>query len=1301
MFSFANAASTRIRIAALPLLAFSIAFCCLGGGLLHADDDAADLLHQLGRSGGLLVHVGCGEGQVTEQLAESSRFLIHGVARRPADVTAARQRLRDRRLYGRVSVDRYDGRRLPYAESMVTAIVVSEQEPVSDEELWRVVAPGGVVLRQRDGRWQKKVKPRPDDIDEWTHYLHDASGNAVASDEIVGPPRRLQWIGSPRWSRHHDRMASMSALVSANNRIFYIMDEGSRISIQLPSKWMLVGRDAFNGVELWKRPIPEWHNHLWPLKSGPTQLARRLVAVGDHVYAPLGVKAPISILKAATGETVAEIEGTEGAEELIVHDGTVYAMVNQNAYETDDFEPLNNVGDQGRVAKEWRWNERPREIVAADALTGEVKWRRKASIAPLTLAAGHDRVFYFDGGKVVALNAGNGEPAWQSAEAKRRAVVTMNFGPKLVVYDGMVLFAGGDRLMHAYDASGGDEIWTAPHARGGYQSPEDLLVAGGLIWSAPTTSGRDSGVFTGRDPKTGEVKKEFPPDVETYWFHHRCYIAKATDRFLLPSRTGVEFVDMGEEHWDIHHWVRGGCLYGVMPCNGLLYAPPHNCACYPEAKLSGMNALAPASNQWTPPTEVSEAERLEQGPAFGKPVTAAARPGDWPTYRGDRGRKGHSSTRVGADAQELWKVQLQGRLTSPTVAEGKLFVAEIDQHTLHALNERTGKSAWTFTAGGRIDSPPTIEQGRVYFGCVDGWVYCLRASDGALIWRYRAAPEDRRLVAFGQLESVWPVHGSVLVEGDSVYCVAGRSVFLDGGMRLLAIDAKTGEQVGESVLDDKDADTGQPLQDRIATLQMPVGLPDILSSDGRYIYMKSQRFDHQGRRQSLGPISGDPALHGGSQKGDFSHLFAPMGFLDNDWFHRSYWVFGQNYAGGHNGYYQAGKYAPSGRILTADDERVYGFARKPQYYKWTTTIEHHLFASSKSPPDVEPQATRRGRSTAGMINFEKPKTLSPVETALTVEAWVRPERPEGVVLAHGGPLNGYALVVRQGKPRFVSTIAQKRYMAPGKKRIAGKWTHLVGVLSDGAIRLYVDGEFVSQAKTSGLIKLEPAQGLQIGADEGSPVGDYRSPLAFSGMIDEVRVYHTALSDEQISKRFADAKSQLAGAKLVLSCSFDKATAADESSFAHPSTARGATPALGKHGRAMRFRARGGAPQTGSFVKHDWNLDLPLYAQAMVSTRDVLFAAGPPDLIDEEETFKRLTIGDRTVQKLLSQQDAALAGEQGGVLVAVDKASGKKLNQWRLSAPPSWDAMAAAHGRLFLTLQDGTVRALGKPPEAKP
>ncbi len=85
------------------------------------------------------------------------------------------------------------------------------------------------------------------------------------------------------------------------------MDEGSRISIQLPSKWKLVARDAFNGVILWKKPIEKWHDQLWPLKSGPTQLAKRLVTAGDRVFVPLALNAPVSCLDAATGDVMLDL----------------------------------------------------------------------------------------------------------------------------------------------------------------------------------------------------------------------------------------------------------------------------------------------------------------------------------------------------------------------------------------------------------------------------------------------------------------------------------------------------------------------------------------------------------------------------------------------------------------------------------------------------------------------------------------------------------------------------------------------------------------------------------------------------------------------------------------------------------------------------------------------------------------------------------------------------------------------------------------------------------------------------------
>jgi outer membrane protein assembly factor BamB len=511
--------------------------------------------------------------------------------------------------------------------------------------------------------------------------------------------------------------------------------------------------------------------------------------------------------------------------------------------------------------------------------------------------------------------------------------------------------------MFALSIKDGSMLWQMPHHPCGHMgTPDDILVAGGLVWNGAVAKGSDSGAMTGHDLHTGEIKSDFTPDVDTHWFHHRCYRAKATDKYLLFSRTGIEFIDHAAEHWICHHWVRGACHYGIMPCNGLIYAPQHPCACYIEAKLSGFTALAPPSPTVKPRRNIPGTERLTRGSAYGenfKSQISELRTEDWPTFRHDAARSGTTKTKVQPDSlKRTWSSKLGGKLSTMVVADGKLFVASSDAHTVHALDADTGEPLWSFTTGGRVDSPPTIWKGRALFGSADGYVYCLNANDGKLIWRYRAAPDNHRMMVFDQVESVWPVHGSVLVYDDVLYCVAGRSMFLDGGLRLLRLDPKTGRKISETILDDRDPDTGQNLQAHIQTLNMPVALPDILSCDGKYVYMRSLPFDLEGKRKFVAYV---PVRE---QQGDDLHLFCPTGFLDDSLWHRTYWGYGRAWASGAGGYYQAGRVIPAGRPLVFDDEKVYGYGRLWQYYRWTTPLEFELFAAKKQP-ELEKASTER------------------------------------------------------------------------------------------------------------------------------------------------------------------------------------------------------------------------------------------------------------------------------------------------------------------------------------------------------
>ncbi|MHC4352473.1 MAG: outer membrane protein assembly factor BamB family protein [Planctomycetota bacterium] len=939
----------------------------LGISLPAAGDVTWEQIRELsGVRGGLVVHLGCGKGELTATLGAGDAYIVHGLDTDATMVSAAREHIKARGLYGTVSADTFDGSTLPYIDRLVNLVVAEDLGDVRMDEIMRVLTPGGVAYVKHDGKWHRQVKPRPKDIDEWTHYLHDATGNAVAHDTVVGPPRRMQWVGSPRWGRHHDHMSSVSAVVTSGGRLFYVVDEAPRFSILIAPQWKLVARDAFNGTILWKRSIGEWYNHLHRLKSGPAELPRRLVAQGDRVYVTLGLDAPISVLDAVTGETIRTYNETAGTDEILVSDGTILALIGgESAPSATAKSRLENLKDPS--------GESDGKLIALRAESGEVLWTSPHRIVKLALAMNDKCVVLLSADRVLCLEKSSGDLVWRSEPVARAEKWPVRSGPTLVLYEDVVLLAGGELAaeanrtwkvdqndtLTALSIKDGTVLWKAPHPLSGYASPEDVLVAGGRVWIGETTSGHAVGRFVGRDVRTGQVVSEFDPDVDTYWFHHRCYRGKATDRFLLMSRTGTEFIDFNQQHWDIHHWVRGACLYGVMPANGLLYAPQNPCACFPEAKQFGLNVLAPAKGVRIPRSATQKA-RLQKGPAYNQidnSQSTIVNPNDWPTYRHDNARSGRTGARVPSKLTSAWNANLGGNLTSPVVAGGKVFVASKDTHTVHALDARSGEVLWSYTAGARVDSPPTIFHGTVLFGSADGYVYSLRTTNGALIWRFRAAPMDQRAMWFEQLESVWPVHGSVLVQNGVIYCVAGRSAFLDDGMRLIRLDPATGRLLSETVLDDQDPASGKAIQDYARQHNMPVSLPDILSCDGRLVYMRSQPFDLAGKRLPLKalPYAGNPERYSipSTQRPEHAHLFCPTGFLDDSWWHRTYWVYGSHFPGGWAGYPLAGKVAPSGKILVFDEENVYGYGRQPQYYRWTTPIEHHLFSAAKNPAEVE------------------------------------------------------------------------------------------------------------------------------------------------------------------------------------------------------------------------------------------------------------------------------------------------------------------------------------------------------------
>jgi len=146
-------------------------------------------LQESGIRGGLIVHLGCGDGKRTVEFYANDRYLVHGLDTDPGDVSRARQQIAAIRLYGKVSVDTFDGIHLPYIDNLVNLLVAEDLGNVSMDEVMRVLCPGGVACIRHEGKWSRTVKAWPSEIDEWTHYMHGPDNNAVAKSAVERWPK--------------------------------------------------------------------------------------------------------------------------------------------------------------------------------------------------------------------------------------------------------------------------------------------------------------------------------------------------------------------------------------------------------------------------------------------------------------------------------------------------------------------------------------------------------------------------------------------------------------------------------------------------------------------------------------------------------------------------------------------------------------------------------------------------------------------------------------------------------------------------------------------------------------------------------------------------------------------------------------------------------------------------------------------------------------------------------------------------------------------------------------------------------
>jgi arylsulfatase A-like enzyme len=170
--------------------------------------------------------------------------------------------------------------------------------------------------------------------------------------------------------------------------------------------------------------------------------------------------------------------------------------------------------------------------------------------------------------------------------------------------------------------------------------------------------------------------------------------------------------------------------------------------------------------------------------------------------------------------------------------------------------------------------------------------------------------------------------------------------------------------------------------------------------------------------------------------------------------------------------------------------------------------ENH--ASARGAPLVAGRDGHKARRFDGtaLIDVGKAKSLSPCTPGWTVSVTFKADKPDGILLTHGGASQGYCLYLRGGKPAWAVRSSRRIATVAGAEPVGTGWNTLTATITaDKHLVLLCNGKCIAKGKLHDFITKDPNQGLRIGANRGSQVvSDYLLP-GFAGLIESVQIFN--------------------------------------------------------------------------------------------------------------------------------------------------------------------------------------------------
>jgi len=797
-----------------------------------------DLAHQLitkaGTSRGLCVLLGCEDGALALELVRKSGFFLYVQDPRPGPVAAVQKTLDVDGLYGsRVLVEQKSLDSLPFADNTVDVVfaplgfksaaqgagAAHKLKDLSLKQILRVLRPGGRAIigtvkgveeqltekqlsqwirnqlseeisfkfgQDAFGSWGLITKPLPKGMDSWSHWEHGPDNNPVSNDTVIKAPYRTQWLGGPLYT------AMPGITTASGGRVFTALGHIAHHQREEPWLNTLLARNGYNGTLLWSRKLPD----------GYMVHRSAFIATEDCFY--MIENDGCLKLDPETGRemdriSIPEIEGEW--KYIVLQDGVLYALAGtaRDSSETTVVRSKHSHWSWGELSPGYYQTKVPwgfgTTLAAYDVKNRKVLWthtEEKEIDSRALVTGGGEIFFYCPGEHTGCIDASTGKVKWRNDDSK---VI------QLIEEPGRGLQSTPGFKTTCYCLYTPDAVY--------YQAQTRMNVVaisskdGKLLWTRKKTTNNpnmlytDDKLFVGigpggstlmLQPLTGET-------VEDLGFAKRsCARLTATpDSFFCRGMPeGLTRYDRNTKKVLFNGAMRPACNDGVIAANGLLYIGPWLCDC--NLSLMGTTGLCSAGDF-----------RVEDGDPVSKRLQVCEEDKpvapfpeinkeDWPTYRGDNSRSSCSAASVPADPKSLWACRPATSFepSAPTSAGDLVFLCG-DDGKVRAIDGKTGGLKWSFPTSGPVKQPPTIWKGRAYVGSGDGSVYCLEAATGRLLWKFRAAPVERRIMAYDRLCSTWPVASGVLIQDGVAYAAAGIIDY--DGTYVYALNTETGKPI--------------------------------------------------------------------------------------------------------------------------------------------------------------------------------------------------------------------------------------------------------------------------------------------------------------------------------------------------------------------------------------------------------------------------------------------------------------------------------------------------------------------------